>query len=73
MKMQINIHYCTVWNYQPKAASLAEELHNELGLDAKLVPGQKGVFNVVVDGQLVFSKHETGRFPEKGEIVDTLR
>jgi hypothetical protein len=28
---------------------------------------------VVVDGKLVYSKHETGRFPEPGEIVKTLR
>jgi hypothetical protein len=28
---------------------------------------------VVVDGKLVFSKHGTGRFPEPGEIVKTLR
>jgi hypothetical protein len=27
----------------------------------------------VVDGKLVFSKHESGRFPEPGEIVKTLR
>jgi len=28
---------------------------------------------VVVDGKLVFSKHETGRFPEPGEIAKMLR
>jgi len=27
----------------------------------------------VVDGKLVFSKHETGRFPEPGELVKMLR
>jgi hypothetical protein len=27
----------------------------------------------VADGKLVFSKHETGRFPEPGEIAKVLR
>jgi hypothetical protein len=26
-----------------------------------------------VDGKLVFSKHDSGRFPEPGEIVKMLR
>jgi hypothetical protein len=28
---------------------------------------------VIRDGELVFSKHETGRFPEDGEILTALR
>jgi len=31
------------------------------------------VFDVVVDGRKVFSKHETGRFPESGEVIGLLR
>jgi hypothetical protein len=27
---------------------------------------------VLADGAMVFSKHETGRFPEDGEILDAL-
>jgi selenoprotein W-related protein len=37
-----------------------------------LRPGGGGVFDVVVDGELVFSKHHTGRFPEEWEILDAL-
>jgi len=28
---------------------------------------------VVVDGDLIYSKAETGRFPENAEILDALR
>jgi|TARA_B100000809_G_scaffold894_2_gene1084 selT/selW/selH-like putative selenoprotein len=41
-------------------------------LDARkceLIGGGGGVFDVVVDGRLIFSKHQTGRFPEPGEIA----
>ena len=30
--------------------------------------GSGGIFDVVVDGKRVFSKHDTGRFPEPGEV-----
>jgi selenoprotein W-related protein len=42
-------------------------------VDAKLVRGSGGIFDVVVDGKKVFSKHQAGRFPEPGEVVALLR
>jgi len=42
-------------------------------VDAKLVKGSGGVFDVVVDGTLVYSKRETGRFPEEGEVTGLLK
>lgn len=32
--------------------------------------GEKGVFDVTVDGELLYSKHETGRHAEAGEVLD---
>jgi selT/selW/selH-like putative selenoprotein len=37
------------------------------------VKGGGGVFDVVADGKLVFSKHEAGRFPEEEEVLERLR
>jgi selenoprotein W-related protein len=42
------------------------------GVEAKLVRGKNGVFDVVVDGKLIYSKHETGRFPDPEEILAEL-
>jgi selT/selW/selH-like putative selenoprotein len=36
------------------------------------VPGATGQFDVIADGALVFSKAETGRFPEEGEVLRLL-
>jgi selT/selW/selH-like putative selenoprotein len=33
-----------------------------------LVPGVGGVFEITVDGRLLFSKKQTGRFPTDEEI-----
>jgi selenoprotein W-related protein len=40
---------------------------------ARLVKGSGGVFDVAVDGRRVYSKFDTGRFPEPGEVVALLR
>ncbi|MCH2106030.1 MAG: Rdx family protein [Planctomycetes bacterium] len=37
-------------------------------MEAELIEGSGGVFEVTVDGVLVFSKKETGRFPAYQEI-----
>ena len=38
-----------------------------------LVTGSKGVFDVVVDGEVVYSKHETGRHANPGEVLELFR
>jgi predicted Rdx family selenoprotein len=45
----------------------------ENGIPAQDIPGGKGQFDVLRDGEPVFSKHDTGRFPEPGEILSALR
>lgn len=37
--------------------------------DLKLVTGGQGIFDVTVDGELLYSKHETGRHAEAGEVL----
>jgi selT/selW/selH-like putative selenoprotein len=39
----------------------------------QLIAGKDGIFDVIVDDKLVFSKLETGRFPEPGEVTGKLR
>ena len=34
--------------------------------------GKNGVFEVSLDGDLLFSKKATGRFPEAGEVETTV-
>jgi hypothetical protein len=38
----------------------------------RITPGGRGQFDVVRDGELVYSKQAKGRFPEDGEIVTLL-
>jgi selenoprotein W-related protein len=52
---------------------LADELRNAVSVEAKLVAGSGGAFEVTVDGELIFSKLQLGRFPNPGEIVEKVK
>jgi selenoprotein W-related protein len=41
--------------------------------ELSLVTGSKGVFDVVVDGRTLYSKHETGRHAEPLEVLTLFR
>jgi selenoprotein W-related protein len=43
------------------------------GIETKLVPSSGGIFDVMVDGKLVFSKRALGRHAKPGEIVALLK
>lgn len=38
--------------------------------DLRLVMGAKGIFDVVVDGKMIYSKADTGRHANDGEILE---
>ncbi|NIR50338.1 SelT/SelW/SelH family protein [candidate division KSB1 bacterium] len=42
------------------------------GTNVELIEGSGGVFEVVKDGKLIYSKKKTGRFPEHEEIFAKL-
>lgn len=37
-----------------------------------MIKGGGGIFDVVVDGNLIYSKHQTNRFPTDEEILSQL-
>ncbi|HBG20733.1 MAG: hypothetical protein A2X81_12080 [Desulfobacterales bacterium GWB2_56_26] len=52
---------------------MGDELKKTLGAEVQLVPSSGGVFEVVADGNLVYSKLNLKRFPEEGEVVSLIR
>ena len=38
----------------------------------KVTPGGRGQFDVLRDGELLFSKQEKGRFPDDAEVLGRL-
>ena len=45
---------------------------SDSGLSATAVEGAQSQFDVLSDGELIFSKQREGRFPDEGEILSLL-
>ena len=41
--------------------------------ELRLITGSKGIFDVIVDGETLYSKHSTGRHAEPGEVLELFR
>ncbi len=72
--VSLEITYCQPCGHQPRAIELVNQLLATYGmplnrnLSVVLKPADKGVFDVVLDGKLIFSRKEMGRFPSVDEI-----
>ncbi|GAB3531723.1 hypothetical protein GCM10027443_14480 [Pontibacter brevis] len=59
-----------------RAAWMAQELlttfETELG-EVALVPGTGGVFDVRLEGEVIYSRKAEGRFPESKELKQLVR
>ena len=77
--MKISIEYCVVWNYEPRARSLRDDLIKEFQgrfdkFGVEPIQSSGGVFEVMVNDNLeVFSKKRVGRFPNSSyEVIKTI-
>jgi selT/selW/selH-like putative selenoprotein len=52
---------------------LAADIEKQMGVKPVLKKGGRGIFDVTVDGKLVFSKYKVGRFPEHAEVLRALK
>ncbi|MBZ0155527.1 MAG: Rdx family protein [Alphaproteobacteria bacterium] len=70
----VAIEYCVTCNFRPMAAVLAKQVEMELGVKPELVPSTvSGAFEIKADNEMVFSKTQSGRFPQQGEVVQILK
>ena len=70
--MKVSIEYCTSWGYLNQALSLRESIQSKFGVNAELIKGTGGVFEVTLNNSLIFSKKELGRFPNEKEVENIL-
>lgn len=75
-KVRVEIEFCTQCRWLLRAAWTAQELlltfTDELR-EVALVPGTGGVFEVRVNGEVIWSRRAEGRFPELKELKQRLR
>ena len=52
---------------------MAAALKASFDIEATLIKGGGGVFDVTLDDKVVYSKDDTGRFPTNEEIVGLIK
>lgn len=74
--IKVSITYCASCGYEPQTLELASALMHEFRDDLaslELIPWHDGMFDVVVDGELVHSMMRDGGFPEHETIIRAVR
>jgi selenoprotein W-related protein len=72
----LEIEYCTQCRWLLRAAWMAQELLTTFESDIgrlSLVPGSGGIFEVRLNNETIFSRKQTGRFPESKELKQLVR
>ena len=64
----VSITYCRPCGYEKRAKEAAALLRERLGVDATLIPGKGGIFEVKL-GDEVVARRAKGHFPDAAEIV----
>ena len=73
---RISILYCRQCRWMMRAAWLAQEILTTFSEDigeVALQPGIGGILEIRLNDNLIFSRKESGRFPEAKEIKQLIR
>lgn len=75
-KPAIDITYCTQCNWMLRSAYLAQELLSTFSLElagVTLTPGTGGIFEIHLDGELVWERKRDGGFPDSRVLKQMVR
>ena len=75
-KYVVTLEYCVPWNYAERAVRAADDIvanYQHMIDTFTFIMGTKGVFDVKVNGDVLYSKHDTGRHAEDGEVLRLFR
>ena len=72
----VRITYCTQCNWLLRSAWMAQELLSTFGTEigsVTLVPGTGGIFEIRLDGELIWERKRNGGFPEIKALKQMVR
>ena len=52
---------------------MAAKLREAFRVEVSLVEGGSGIFDLEKDGEIIYSKHATGRFPNEEQLIEEMR
>ena len=74
--MRIHIEFCERWNYHPefdRVSKIVTTIDPNILIDGNKHMPRSGSFEVELDGKIIFSKLQTGKFPSQSEIESWLQ
>ena len=69
--MNIHNEFCEKWNYQPdfdRVSKAIKKIMPSAQVTGNSKPPRNGAFEVTIDEKLIYSKFQTGNFPNTGDI-----
>ncbi len=74
--VSVSITYCAECGYEEPTVRLVRHLMEEFHMYLRrieIVPATNGELEVVLNGELVHSTRQTGRFPKAEDIAEAVR
>ncbi|XBS71676.1 SelT/SelW/SelH family protein [Acerihabitans sp. KWT182] len=72
----VSIRYCSQCNWLLRAAWMAQELLQTFTTDlaaVTLIPGTGGIYEIAVDGVMLWDRKTEGGFPDAAQLKQRLR
>ena len=69
--MTIHIEFCEKWNYHSDFDRVSKEIKNimpNVKVQGNSKTPRSGAFEVTINGKLIYSKFQTGKFPMEEDI-----
>ncbi len=76
MTNRVEIHYCTKCKWLIRSAWMAQEILSTFEDDVSevaLVPGANAIFEIKINGNLIWSRERDGGFPEIKVLKSLIR
>ena len=74
--MKVHIEFCVKWNYGPEFDRVSKEIKKivpNVNIEGNKKNPRTGSFEIMIDGNLVYSKFKTHSFPSKIEIQKLMK
>jgi selenoprotein W-related protein len=75
-KPSLRITYCTQCNWLLRSAWMAQEVLSTFSLEMGeviLVPGTGGIFEIALDGEVIWERKRDGGFPDVKQLKQLVR
>ena len=70
--MKIHIEFCERWNYHPefdRVSKIITKIYPNVEIEGNRNTPRTGSFEVELDGKVIFSKFQLGKFPSETDIA----